>query len=564
MSTDIPVDVALWAKRTVGWGKVAQVDLNDIPRIEVAPRFNRPGAWSMQIPWAQQSIPMSKKHLVTIDFRGTRETCVVENFGALSDEDGAPLLEVSGLTGLTFVSDALGWPSPGRAIDDQVSVRWYQEGVAETVLRDFVVSNLVDRLGYEIAAPSSQGRGTVVTVNSEFTNVLEILSDKATLAGIGVRLGLENTTSATRAALTLRFYEPVDRTQRAHLSSKVGNLVSWKQSDTVPTATRAIIQAAREKQGRQLGPANLANNTLTTLNDRRTSNREVRSVSVANNTITTKSAHEMPTGALIQITQGTAPAPLERDTDYYAIKVDSDTLKVARTREAADAGNAVAITSEGSGQLVVTRVRTRPIKHKLRTGDIISFSGGTPPEPLEPDLDYHAIRVDDNTFAVAMTRSDAAKDIRIDLTNRGEGDVSVTESTRFYRSVTRTKSEDEWGRKREVLVVGNGEDRPTALDEQGRDALRDGASQSAFELETTEVPGMRYGDPIQLGDTVTIALPTGETRTDVIGGVSLSITESDGLVVQMIPGDPDATNPQLQQAADIRRIRRKASRARED
>lgn len=464
------VRVGVWEKRAAGqgWGQVAEVQT--WTDLAVAPRFNTPGPWSMTLPWNAQTARITKRHLLTVDFRGERTTCVVERFGASSAEDGRPLLNVSGLDALTLLGDALGWGSPGNTLAEQRSVRYYETGPAETVLRQLIAVNLVNRLGYEITLPASQGRGAEVTVNSPFDNVLPIVTEKATLAGIGVRAGLVNTTGNTKAEFRVEFYTPADRSQRVKLSQRVGTLRSWKQEDLLPKATRAIVQAAKEQQG-----------------------REVDSVNVTANSITTKGA-----------------------------------------------------------------------QNKLRTGDIVSFTGGTPPSPLELGIDYHAIRVDGNTFKVAWTRAEAAQGVAIDLTSTGTGRITATEETRRYRQVTAPDAETEWGRKREVLVTAAGEDRNAALDEQGQQALKDAAEASVFEIETVEAVGMRYGEHFTLGDMVQVELVTGVDKTVRVGSVQVTGSSSDGMNLKIIPGDPDSVDPLFRQAALIRALRRQAGRSQED
>ena len=113
-------------------------------------------------------------------------------------------------------------------------------------------------------------------------------------------------------------------------------------------------------------------------------------------------------------------------------------------------------------------------------------------------------------------------------------------------------------------MAGNADDADLSLAQQGREALRENKAQVAVELETTEAEGARYADPISLGDTVAFESPSGKRRLDMIGAAQVAYTADSGLFVQMIPGEPDATSPERQQAADYRRIRRKASKARED
>lgn len=571
---DLRVDIWAYNRTAKVWENVADIDptapRNPLESFSVEPRHNAAGPWSLILPTdvladydADDEIP----HLVvTGDFRGTRETCLIDDVEERYDDDGMPVYELSGTTAFGLLGDGAGFPNPLEAVADQSSVRWYKEGPAEDVVASVIRANLVTRLGYDMIVASSQGRGSTVVINSEFTNLLELVTEAASLGGIGVKVGLVNRAgSNSRADMAVSFYLPKDRSADFEFSREAQSLLSWKRKRTRATATRVIVQSGKERQTRQVASANLSANSITTANDRKTKNREVESVNVAANTITTKSSHEMPTGSRIEFTDGTPPAPLARDTTYYSIKVDGNTIRVANSKTAANNGNAIALTNNGAGQIVVTRVIIKPVKHKLRAGDIITFSGGTPPEPLETDVDYHAVRVDANTFQVALTRADAAKGIVVALTSQPEGDVQVAESTRHYQQVINATAEsDPFGRVRESLIVGNADDAELSLTQQGREALREGKAQVAVELETTEALGARYADPISLGDTVAFGSPSGKRRTDIIGAAQVAYTSDSGLTVQMIPGEPDVTTPERQRAADYRRIRRKASKARED
>lgn len=463
--------VGVWKKAASGYRLLSNIHLDNpsmSASVSVAPRFNSAGTWSCSLPWDLQPKGLSKDHLFRFDFRGVSETCRIERFGVETDESGLPLLVVSGTTMTSMLGDAIGWPSPAAAAEDQLSVRWYQEGPAEDVLSTFISRNLVERLGYDVRVMPSQGRGLDVVVNSEFHNVLELVQDAATYAGLRLNVGLVDT-SPTTANMQVWFDEPTAH-DKVRLSAFDGNLRAYRKASEAPTATRAIVQAGKEQQG-----------------------REVDNVNVSANRITVK-----------------------------------------------------------------------PKQSKLRSGDIITFSGGVPPAPLESGVDYHAVRIDRDTFQVAMTRSDALRNVVVALTDGGSGKITVTESTYRYRSVTSDGPEAKWGRVREIFVEGDGENREAGLRQQGKTALLDGAANNSVELEIEEVPGARLGDPLQLGDTVPYVLSTGESGTEVIGSADITASSTDGVVVKLTLGNPDGLDATKQQAADIRRIKRNVRKRRRD
>jgi hypothetical protein len=84
---------------------------------------------------------------------------------------------------------------------------------------------------------------------------------------------------------------------------------------------------------------------------------------------------------------------------------------------------------------------------------------------------------------------------------------------------------------------------------------------------------MRYGAHYGIGDTVLIELsaktPDGAdleivSRTERVGAVKVTATPEQGLTLQVVPGDPDATSPLFQLAAIIRGLRRRVNQVQED
>jgi hypothetical protein len=72
--------------------------------------------------------------------------------------------------------------------------------------------------------------------------------------------------------------------------------------------------------------------------------------------ICTKSAHGFVTGDCVRLTNsgGALPAGLAVDTDYFVIRIDADTFKLASTPANAVAGTAVDVTGTGTGTHTLT------------------------------------------------------------------------------------------------------------------------------------------------------------------------------------------------------------------
>lgn len=246
--TDDPPVVAVWRNLGTQWARVGEI--GEYSELKFSPMFNDVGDWTMTLPYEDQALLLTKNRLVTIDWRGVRSTWQVDTFNPASDEEtGETVLAVNGGGALGRLGWALAWPDPNRLIGEQPVVGEEDpapfSGSAETVARILVAGNLRDRYGMPIICPASQGRGTAVTARPVFDNLLELVTKLARDGGIGVDVGLVDVAeSATRANLTLRFWKSVDRSKSILLTAAAGTLDKWEQSDTSPTATKALVGGA--------------------------------------------------------------------------------------------------------------------------------------------------------------------------------------------------------------------------------------------------------------------------------------------------------------------------------
>jgi Pectate lyase superfamily protein len=88
----------------------------------------------------------------------------------------------------------------------------------------------------------------------------------------------------------------------------------------------------------------------------------------ANTLTTTSAALYLATGAIVRIsTTGTLPSPLVAGTDYWWIKVDDNTGKLASTYLNAAAGTAIDLTTAGTGTHTLT---SREVDVELVDGDV--------------------------------------------------------------------------------------------------------------------------------------------------------------------------------------------------
>jgi hypothetical protein len=201
-------------------------------------------------PLDDQALELATDRLVTFDIEGERVTGVVESVTYSADENGRPRFSASGSEALALLGDVLGWPVPGNPLTGQTSEYYTATGAAETVLGGIVSANAVTRLGLDWVVPASLGRGSSVTIKARMTPLLEIIAPTARNAGLGVRLGLVDSSSSMRAELTLQFYEPEDLTGEVVLSPSVGTVGQWSHTEGAPTVTRAIVGGGGEGTAR--------------------------------------------------------------------------------------------------------------------------------------------------------------------------------------------------------------------------------------------------------------------------------------------------------------------------
>lgn len=243
--------VGVWEHDTDDqWQWVAEVATWE--KVEVTDRFNAVGTLTLDLPVNTQTTAIVKDRAITVDFRGKRLTYLVADFGAKSDEQGRPVLSVLGADASCLLGDMLAFPDPSDTITNtptrQGVSRYRATGALEVILSDLIAANVARRGDpYTVATPLA--RGGSAELSERFSNIGMVVAEKATVAGLGVRLGLVDSTS-TRATMVAEFYSPTDRSQWVQLSHNAGTLRTWEQHDTIPTATRAIVGGDGEAKAR--------------------------------------------------------------------------------------------------------------------------------------------------------------------------------------------------------------------------------------------------------------------------------------------------------------------------
>lgn len=239
MPGDLP-EVSVWAPTGAEYSLVGSILAYESLTFE--PHYLEPGTWEMVLPYGVGTQSLRADRLCTIDWRGKRTTWTLDTFNPASSPRGATLT-VGGPSALSLFARELAWPSPAAALTAQVDPAPLTTGDAETVIRSLVSANWVTRRGETLALGTNGNHGSTIRARPKFDNLLDLVTRKARNGGIGVDINLLNTTS-TRASLRMTVWVPADLTTRVRLSEKVGNLLGWSQTNTAPTATKAIVTGA--------------------------------------------------------------------------------------------------------------------------------------------------------------------------------------------------------------------------------------------------------------------------------------------------------------------------------
>lgn len=140
----------------------------------------------------------------------------------------------------------LGWPVPAAGLDAQTVEYYTITGPAETVVKDLVRRNGVQRLGKAITIAPDLGRGAVITVSIRFHPLYDKLIPVIDAAGIGVSI------KQSGAGLLLDCYEP--EPYPLELSEGSGIITGWSWSYLPASATDVIVGGQGDGVARVLRP----------------------------------------------------------------------------------------------------------------------------------------------------------------------------------------------------------------------------------------------------------------------------------------------------------------------
>lgn len=154
---------------------------------------------------------------------------------------------------LDYLAGMITLPSPDRALTSQTARPYYNEsGPAETVIRDMVHLHVGQGARSENRSPlhvePSQGRGSNVSVNSRFKNLLEEAQALAGVGGVQFRSWLDYQSRRIRFGIR----EPRDLSRSIRLREADGTLERFSYRLEAPTATRVLVAGQGDGTSRTL------------------------------------------------------------------------------------------------------------------------------------------------------------------------------------------------------------------------------------------------------------------------------------------------------------------------
>src|SRR5699024_10521883 len=156
-------------------------------------------------------------------------------------------VEFAGVSDLVHVADRLVYPNPALPGASQTSDAYYKRnGPAETVIRDMVHASadtgaIAARRVDGFTVTSSQGRGSTVSTNLRYKNLLEEARTLGRLGGVTFDAVQEQD-----ARIVFRFRVPVDRSRSVRFTDRNGGVADGSYSLAAPTATVVLVAGQGE------------------------------------------------------------------------------------------------------------------------------------------------------------------------------------------------------------------------------------------------------------------------------------------------------------------------------
>lgn len=224
--------------------------------LSVTPVWNGIGTAALMVPARHHRAPMlaADGARLAVNFRGKQILSgpIHQVAGSGPERSGYSTYGVTG--DFTILHDFRGWPNPAGTAAQQgdEGSNWVRRGPAETVVKDLVRANVVQRanilarLGYALQIPVTQGRGATIDVSIRMQKLYDKLFPAVDDASIGVVFGMGD------GFLTMDVAQPRLKPNPLRESDRV--IQKWDYQGETPTVSRGVVGGQGEGTARVFQP----------------------------------------------------------------------------------------------------------------------------------------------------------------------------------------------------------------------------------------------------------------------------------------------------------------------
>lgn len=217
-------------------------------------KWMAPGLATIEIPAGHRRVPDLVQIGARMRFLNSEGKHLLSGFVARyrisGPSESRATIEFDVVDDFIILQRILGWVVPGGAITAQgtAGTNWELEGSAETVMKEALRLNGVERLGLPILIPPTLGRGATVKARLRFQTLFDRLipvEDGAGIINSGIGLGVKQRTDGV-AGLELETWVP--KTVPQTINQDSGIIKSWAVDHENATATRGVAGGQGEGQ----------------------------------------------------------------------------------------------------------------------------------------------------------------------------------------------------------------------------------------------------------------------------------------------------------------------------
>ncbi|WP_411120609.1 siphovirus ReqiPepy6 Gp37-like family protein [Streptomyces sp. x-19] len=230
--------------------------------LEVQDTFNNVGTWKLTLATEHPLTDTLRVPGAGLILTGPQDVLmsgpVTSSEYAATPEDRRGSVVFEGVSDSVILSDMLAWPQPSNPdVTTQTVGHDERTGPAETLMHAYVAANCgpsapAARRRSALVMGANLGRGPTLSKAARFPTLGELLTEIATVAGLGFRIVQRGT------QLTFETFAITDRTREVRLDVLAGTLAGQRVSVSTPGATRVIVAGQGEQEDRTFVPVDNA------------------------------------------------------------------------------------------------------------------------------------------------------------------------------------------------------------------------------------------------------------------------------------------------------------------